>query len=805
MVITIQSFRLARNRIYRASEQLPGERLPYEYIQETRPILILDEPQNMEREKARAALRTLHPLFALRYSATHRSSPNHIYSLTPFEAFQRGLVKRIQVDAITARDDFNRPFLALEAINRGRSITAKVRTYATDGARTREAEVSLKQGDDLHAKTGRDEHEGYIVQEIHAGQGWVEFANGVKLHLDETIGPSRPEIFRVQIERTVQHHMQRQQELADEGIKVLSLFFIDRVANYVDEGGIIRRLFVAAFEKYKSRFPLFRDVDVDDVHNGYFAKRSRRGKPDEYIDTSGRTVRERAAERATFQLIMRDKERLLSFDEPTCFIFAHSALKEGWDNPNVFQICTLNQTVSTMKKRQEIGRGLRIPVNQKGERVFDDDVNILTVVANESYQTYAETLQSEYVEDGHATPPPKPTQVREATAYRNDDLYNDDRFRDLWTKLLQRTDYRIHIDTPTLIQDCIDYLNTVAQFPRPVIVIETGEYVVTTFTITLEAIRGNEVKIRVRAVDTRDNEWVQAPYLSRNADLAKLFDEPRLRGFKIKTIHAAGNDTLVTFANGEELSMHGKIQFETQEGQRPRRQQVTPEDHTYPVFNLIARAARETSLTRPTLNTIFKGLRDDKKRMLLRNPEGFAATFIAGVTEVLANHVVDHIQFVLDETPAAGDFERYFPEEKRFVQRELVPAGGNGLYDQVQTDSEVERHFVARQLIPDENVIGYFKFPTKFKVPFPKLIGNYNPDWGILRYDDAGAVVLELVRETKGTEELERLQFPHEKRKVRAAQKHFKEVGIDYRVITDVTPGWWHSSESLPTQDELDL
>ncbi len=808
MVITIQSFRLARNRIYRASEQLPGERLPYQYIQETRPILILDEPQNMETRRARASLRTLHPLCALRYSATHRSSPNHLYSLTPFEAFQRGLVKRIQVDAITARDDFNQPFLALTQIGRRRlRISATVRTYVTDAGRTREADVTLRQGDDLHAKTDRDEHQGYVVQEIHAGQGWVEFANGIKLHLDETIGPSRPEIFRVQIERTVLHHMERQQELADHGIKVLSLFFIDRVANYVEADGIIRRLFEAAFDKYKARFSFFRDLDVADVHNGYFARRSRRGQPDEYIDTSGRTVSERAAEKEAFQLIMRDKERLLSFDEPTCFVFAHSALKEGWDNPNVFQICTLNQTVSTMKKRQEIGRGLRIPVNQDGERVFDDDVNILTVVANESYQTYAETLQSEYVEDGHAIAPPKPTQVGKATAHRNDALFADGRFRDFWTKLLRRTDYRIHIDTPALVQECIDYLNNIAQFPRPVIVIETGEYIVTTFTIALEAVRGNEVKVRVRAIDTRDNEWHgQALYYGENADLAKTLDDPRLRGFKIKTIHAAGDDTRVTFANDQELTMRSPIQFDTQAGQAPRRQQVTPEDHTYPVFNLIDRAARETNLTRPTLNDIFKGMDVDKQRMLLRNPEGFATTFIAAVREVLANHVVEHIQFILAEaveTPSPADLERYFPSEKDFAQRELVPAGPNGLYDRVQTDSDVERHFVAGQLIPDGDVIGYFKFPANFKIPFPKLIGNYNPDWGILRYDDQGAVVLELVRETKGSEELDQLQFPHEKRKVRAAQKHFKEIGIDYRVITDTTPGWWLSSDQIPTQEEL--
>ena len=807
LVITIQSFNRFSNRIYRASEQLPGERLPYQYIQETRPILILDEPQNMESEKAKAALRTLHPLCALRYSATHRSSPNHLYSLTPFEALRQGLVKRIQVDAVTARDDFNRPFLALTAIKRGllTPITASVRTYITEGGRTREADVTLKKDDDLHAKTGRDEHRGYVVHEIHAGRNWIEFTNGVRLHLNETIGPSRPEIFRVQIERTVLHHMQRQEELAEHGIKVLSLFFIDRVANYVEDDGIIRRLFQAAFNKCKEDFPSFRAVDVGDVHSGYFAIQRKRGHPDEYIDTSGRNKTERQAEKETFQLIMRDKERLLSFGEKTCFIFAHSALKEGWDNPNVFQICTLNQTVSIMKKRQEIGRGLRIPVNQQGDRVFDDDVNILTVVANESYQTYADTLQKEYEEEGHGTKVPKATQVGRGTARRNDSLFVDDRFRDFWMRLMRRTDYRIHIDTAGLMEKCVDYLNNTAHFPNPVIVIETGEYIVTTYTVSFEAIRGSEAKIRVWAVDTRDNEWQQAPHLSENADLVKLFDDARLRGFKIKTIVSAGDASRVTFANGEELVLGGSIKFDTQAGQAPRRQQLTPEDHTYPVFNLIDRAARETNLTRPTVNAIFKGLRPDKQKMLLRNPEGFAAEFIRGINEVLANHIVEHIEFVLADAPNLGDLEHFFPEERDFAEHELVDAGPNGLYDRVQTDSDVEESFVAHRLIPDDSIISFFKFPTNFKIDFPKLIGNYNPDWGILRYHDGGQIVLQLVRETKGTEELDQLQFPHEKRKVRAAQKHFKEIEVDYRVVTDVTPSWWRASDEIPSQESLEL
>jgi len=802
LVMTIQSFRLARNIIYRASEQLPGELLPYQYIQKARPIIILDEPQNMETAKAKAALRTLHPLFALRYSATHRSTPNHLYSLTPFDAYLRGLVKRIQVDAVTERDNFNQPFLALQSISTQHGIKATVKTYLSDRGRTREGTVTLRQGDDLHAKTGREEHQGnYVVEEIHAGKGFLAFANGIRLHLDETIGPARPEIFRVQIERTVLQHMQRQAELLDHGIKVLSLFFIDRVANYVDDDGIIKRLFDQAFEKYKDNFPHFRDLEAHQVHRGYFAQRRKKGET-EFIDTAGRNETERKAEKEAFQLIMRDKERLLGLDEPVSFIFAHSALKEGWDNPNVFQICTLNQTVCTMKKRQEIGRGMRLPVNQEGERVFDDDVNVLTVVANESYQSYAENLQNEYVEDGHAKPPPKPTQLGKTTAHRNDNVFNDGLFRDFWQKLIQRTDYRIHIDTPAFIVECVERLNN-APFPQPVIVIERGEYVMTNFTLTFEAIRGDAAKIRVQIADTRGNEREQVMYYNFRSDLERILQEPRLRGFKIRSITAAGDDSQVAFNNGIELALNEPYTFQSQAGQVPRREQTTIRDQTYPVFNLIERTARETNLTRPTLNAIFRRLTDDKKAMLLKNPEGFAAVFISQIREALANHIVEHIQFIITDTVAPYDLDELFPPKKDFPQRELVQASDRGLYDQVQIDSGVEKDFVELRLKQDSQMIGYFKFPPAFKIPFPKIIGNYNPDWGIIRRDTDGRTILELVRETKGTENLHELQFPHEKRKIVAAKKHFKQVGLDYRVVTDKTVDWGRPGPTIPPQLSL--
>ncbi|MBN2004569.1 MAG: DEAD/DEAH box helicase family protein [Anaerolineae bacterium] len=817
LVITLDSFNKASNVIFRPSEKLPGERLPYQFLQETRPILILDEPQNMESEKSYAALRTLHPLFALRYSATHRTSPNLVYRLTPFDAYRLNLVKKIQVYGVTERDNFNQPFLGLASITREGGLKAQVRAYVEDRGRLRETTLTLKHGDDLFEKTHRDEHRGgYTVVDINAAGGFVEFANGLHLTLKETIGPSRPEIFRAQIRKTLEQHMEMQARLADKGLKVLSLFFIDRVANYTSPDGLIRRIFDEEYERIKGRFPFYTDLRADQVRSSYFAQRKpKKGETEgEALDTESRNKTEREAEKAAFALIMRDKERLLSFDEPVCFIFAHSALKEGWDNPNVFQICTLNQTVSEIKKRQEIGRGLRLAVDQTGERVFDDDVNVLSVIANESYQSYASRLQAEYVEAGQA-PPPKPTNAARVKAHRNDAIFaGQQAFRDFWARLQRHTTYRITVDTPALVAECVERINA-RPIPQAVIVIERGAFVVTEYTLALLSAGSTSCKLRVAKRDTLGDESVITQTCTVKTDLAKTFKDERLRGFKIVEIVDDGDNGAnvhVVFGNGERLYTYAPLQFQSEQGQRPgERALLTSQEH-YPVFNLLDRVAKETGLTRPTVNAIFQGLSAHKKQSLFANPEGFVGLFTTEVINALADHVAARIEFTVTRAPAAWgyDLEDLFPPEREFPQKELIPASSAGLYDQVQIDSEVEERFVRYRLNDDGEVLFYFKFPPRFRIEFPRIIGNYNPDWGIARYGPdrpavSGAerrVVLELVRETKGSEELATLQFPHEKRKIACARKHFAAVGVDFRVVSDQTVTWWRA-ESAAEQLEL--
>ncbi len=803
MVMTLDAFNKASNNLYKPSEKLPGERRPFQFIQEARPILILDEPQNMESARAKEALRTLRPLFALRYSATHRSNPNPVYRLTPFDAYRRNLVKKIQVVGVTERENFNQPFLALSAITTQGGIRAKVVAYVADKGRAREAEITLKQGDDLHAKTGRDEHKGrYVVAEINAAQGFVEFENGLRLHRNETMGPSRPEIFRKQIEETVEQHLRMQTALREQGIKVLSLFFIDRVANFARPDGIIKTLFDQAFERLKHGYADFRALRAEDVREGYFARVKTKGGAEEIVDTEGKAA-EREAERAAYELIMRKKEQLLSFDEPVSFIFAHSALKEGWDNPNVFQICTLNQTVSAIRKRQEIGRGLRLCVNQDGERVFDEDVNILTVVANESYQAYAAALQGEYVADGELAPPP-PTQARKRDAIRNDDIfYRNDDFAALWDKLARRVEYRINVDAGALIETCVARLNRQA-FPEPVLLVERGQFVMSQPAIRVKKIEGKRATLQIRMLDTAGNDDEYTITLEQGKDIRTKVDDDRLKPFGSFVIVEQSGQRFVRFSNGVTLNEASEpYTFTPDQGQQVREVVTLSRSAPHPVFNLIERAVRELGITRATINAIFKGMRDDKKRMLLRNPEGFAGVFITELRNAVADHVTERIEFVVGDEREELDLSDLFPAVKTLSQREVVEAGRHSLYDLVQKDSAVEERFIEK-LKADGQVVFYFKFPPKFKVDLPKVIGDYNPDWGIGRIFKNGRIVVHsLVRETKGNADVSKLQFPHEKRKIKCAQRYFEALGIDYLPISPESGDWWKLAAARGEQTHL--
>ena len=441
MVITIDSFKKDDNIMNQNRDSLHGEK-PIELVSKTNPILLLDEPQNMETGTAKEALSRMNPLFTLRYSATHRHRYNLVYMLTPVDAYNKQLVKKIEVASVT-EDNYNSAFLrCLNITANSNGIKAKLELNKKTGSGLRRKQMIVKDGTDLKTKTGNPEYEGFKVTEINAKYNFVKFSNGIQIELGKERGTNQQQIMEIQINQTVEEHFRKHEDLKKNGIKPLSLFFIDKVDNYVLEDGFIRKAFEKSFNEHKGRFPDFKHLDAKDVHSGYFSTKQ--------------TDNAMKKDKNAFELIMKNKERLLSHDEPVQFIFSHSALREGWDNPNVFNICTLNQTVSNMKKRQEIGRGMRLPVNSNGDRITDEK-HVLTVIANESYKDYVAKLQQEYVDEyGDGLMGIKPADARKRkTLVLEKEYHLNPEFKELWKRIAQKTRYAVDIDAGILVKECV--------------------------------------------------------------------------------------------------------------------------------------------------------------------------------------------------------------------------------------------------------------------------------------------------------------------------------------------------------------
>lgn len=443
--------------IHQEKDQLCGRR-PIEFVQAARPIVVMDEPQNMETPTARTAIEGLNPLCTLRYSATHRNPYNLIYKLDPVQAYDLKLVKRIEVSSVLDDPDFNQPYIQIQSISATKTkVTAKLAIDVNDKSGPKRKSISISEGGvDLFDKSGsRSNYAGFIVDEINAADGYVSFTNGLLLYVGQAHGGRTDDVMRIQIRETVREHFEKELRIgkllsgapgAGARLKVLSLFFIDRVANYAAEDGKIRHWFIEAYKEL-SAMPKYRELNpppVEKVHNGYFAEYKGIAK-----DTRGDT----AADDEAYALIMRDKERLLSPDVPLRFIFSHSALREGWDNPNVFQICTLNETKSDIKKRQEIGRGLRLPVLESGERCFDPSINRLTVIANEHYDEFAAKLQTEIEDEcGVKFEGRIVNKKHTRTAKLKSGWKLNEDFKALWERIKHKTRYAVNYKTDELVE-----------------------------------------------------------------------------------------------------------------------------------------------------------------------------------------------------------------------------------------------------------------------------------------------------------------------------------------------------------------
>ena len=708
MVMTIDSFNKASNVIHQTTDRLQGE-TPVHLIQATCPILILDEPQNMVSELRVRALAALNPIFTLRYSATHRNPYNLVYRLTPFEAYQQGLVKRIEVAGIEQEDDVSQPFIRVNDIQSKKNVvTARLSVYKLmSNGTVKEQRITAKFGDDLTEKANRPEYYGYIVDEINPGGDFVRFTNGVELSTGESIGEDKAAIFEAQIRYTIEEHFLKQRRLKPHGIKVLSLFFIDRVDNYVSDEGIIRSLFRKCFNELKLKYTSWKEVDVEDVQAAYFAQRRTRSGAIIYEDSkTGEAQRDVEA----YDLIMRDKERLLSFEEPTSFIFSHSALREGWDSPNVFQICTLNQTASEMKKRQEIGRGVRLAVDQTGNRIYEKRVNVLTVIANESYTNYVERLQTETIEEyGDRDLPPRPANARRRGVAKLRKEYTLKlEFLELWDQIKHKTRYTVTVDTEQLIKEVVAALDASEIRPPRI-------------TVT---------KAQVQVDDEQIFTAMQMSGTKTAMDLSGRYPLPNL----------------------VDVMMH-----------------------------ILENTTPSMRLTRKTLLNIF--MRTRKQQEALDNPQEFASVAVRIIKEKLTDQLIDGIQYEkIDECYEMCQLEASIDSWKEY----LIPAK-HSVYDHVIFDSEVERKFV-EGLEKRDDVKLYLKLPSFFTVPTP--IGEYNPDWAVVveprdaHGEPTGEQMLYLVRETKGTTNLDDLR-PDEKRKILCGEQHFKDaLGVDYKVVT---------------------
>ena len=492
LVINIDSFTKDTNVINSVRET--GVK-PIEYIQATNPFVIVDEPQNMETDVRRAALQNLNPLCTLRYSDTHRNLYNLVYNLNPVQAYDLGLVKQIEVVGITQTEqDFNQPYIRYESCKRGKrratlKLTLNARTPHGIQRKTVTVQMGkaylfdLSNGNPLY----RNLYVNYWRYFDDEQNSEIEISNGWKLREKSEVGGQKEDMLKYQIEMTVKEHFQKVKALRPKGIKVLSLFFIDRVANYrayaaagTPEKGKFARWFEEAFTRYASENHGLIPFPVEQVHNGYFSadrKGAGKDKKEVWIDSKEKNTK---ADEDTYSLIMQEKERLLSLDEPLQFIFSHSALREGWDNPNVFQICTLNESKSDLKKRQEIGRGLRLPVDSAGLRVQDKRINVLTVVANETYDEFAEALQREIQEETSVEFKGKIKNARDKAQIRLSKeltLENFPLLFEIWEKIKQQTRYAVEYSSAELIRRTVAELhdfNFIPQTRRPLLEARIG-------------------------------------------------------------------------------------------------------------------------------------------------------------------------------------------------------------------------------------------------------------------------------------------------------------------------------------------
>lgn len=811
MIINVQAFNATgkdARRIYEVLDDFQSRR-PIDVIKANRPILVLDEPQKMEGKKTLDSLKEFDPLMVLRYSATHKTNHNKVHRLDALDAYNQKLVKKIAVRGISTRGlSGTNSYLYLESISISPSKPPEARM---------EIEVKLASGQikrfvrtlgknkNLYDESGGlDQYKGFVIADIDARTDTVSFTNGHELHAGEATGDvSEATLRRIQIREAIHAHFQKEERLFEQGVKVLTLFFIDEVAKYrqYDEAGQKAGEYAAIFEEeynahldevltlFNSKYAQYvKGISASKTHDGYFSIDKSKRMVDPTVAKRGESAGE-SDDTDAYDLILRNKERLLSFEEPVRFIFSHSALREGWDNPNVFVICTLKHSDNTISRRQEVGRGMRLSVfsdgPRRGERNDDPStvhqVNVLTVVANESYKDFVAGLQKDIsqslsdrpriadekyfagktIQTAEGAVPVTPQMAKQIYRYLVKNDYADDGNRISAAYHEAKQQGKVADLPPELkphaeqIFKLIDSVFSESQLP------------------TLEDERGTKANPINRTNFERHEFQELWKRINRKAAYTVHFDSQELITKCIKELdkHLKVSPLQYTVHRGEQRDdatieqVREGTAFELAEAETVSHRASI---HSAVRYDLIGKLSEQTDLTRRTSAKILSGINVATFAQYKANPEGFIAEASRLINEQKATVIVERLSYdpiegvheidIFTQEKAKGDFGKAFKAHRH-------------IYDYVFTDSKNERTFV-EELDASTEVVVYAKLPRGFAIPTP--VGNYNPDWAIA-FEQNSVKHVFFVAETKGSMSSMELR-EIEQRKIDCARKFFAQI-----------------------------
>jgi len=809
MIINVQAFNARGQDARRIYEELDDfqSRKPIDVIRRNRPIMIMDEPQKMEGAATTESLKRFDPLFILRYSATHRKEHNKVYRLDALDAYNQKLVKKISVRGITTKGlSGTNAYLYLESfeVAKNRPPLARLEFEIRQTGGIARKLQRLDNGSNLYALSNRlDQYQHHVISNIDAATNKVTFTNGLELEPGQAVGDvSESALRRIQIRETIVAHVRKENVLYGQGIKVLSLFFIDQVAKYRlydDDGneqpGEYATIFKEEYLNVINNLPSLIDtpsmdymnyvkgISVDKTHSGYFSidKKTKHLTNPEVGKKSDETD-----DADAYDLILKDKERLLSFEEPVRFIFSHSALREGWDNPNIFNICTLKHSDSTIAKRQEVGRGMRLCVNKDGDRMDAPatvhQINVLTVIASESYKDFADGLQRELVEalssrprkadsayfDGKILVTPDeqrvPVTAAMAKALQHYLIRND--YTDLDDKITPKYhEARQQGTLPAFPPELEPYRDQVIQLVDSV------------FTEANLPSVDDDRKTPVNNLNKNfeKKEW-QALWqrINRKAVYAVDFDSAELIAKCVKVFNSTDGFKVQKFTytvqqaeQKGELDYSDLVQKTGFSVSEHRTDHLVQAVHSAVKYDLIGKLAADTALTRKTVAAILKGMSSAIFREFRDNPEDFIRKVGLAINEQKATMVIEHLTYEpLQETYGTD----IFTVGNRTDQSKVLEVCKH-IYDYVYADSANELTF-AKALDTSTEVVVYGKLPGGFTIPTP--VGDYNPDWAI-SFKQGNVKHVYFVAETKGS--LSSLQLREiEKAKIDCARKFFKKI-----------------------------